>query len=129
MSMLKKYRVPSYAITERGLKKLLREAAKEFSSNADWAAHKDITPQSVSAWLRKVQGAGLQIPAALGYKPQVVYIPVDEEDICQANPPRRPTKRPTSKVDHSKDPIEKKTLRPKSDREETKSRLKRRNKK
>lgn len=126
---LKKYRVPDYAITERGLKKLLREAAKEFSSNADWGAHHGITPQSISAWLRKVQGAGLQIPAALGYRPQVVFIPIDEEEICNANPPRRPTKRPTSKVDHSKDPVEKKELRKKDERSEVKKRLKKRNKK
>lgn len=129
MAKMKKYRVPNYAITEQGLKRLLRQAAKEHASHSDWAATHGITPQAVSAWMRKTQGAGLQIPQALGYKPQTVYIPVDEDPICQALPPRRPTDRPTSKVDHTKDPIEKKLLRKKNTREETKKRLKKRNKK
>lgn len=128
MAKLKKYRVPDYAITERGLKKLLREAAKSHSSNADWGAEHGILPQTISAWFRKVQGPGLQIPKALGYKPQTVFIPIDEEEISQASPPRRPTKRPTSKVDHTKAPIEKRSIKPKNDRVETRKRLMRRSK-
>lgn len=124
--MMKKYRVPKYAITERGLKKLLKEAAEDSTSLGAWAIDNGITPQAVSAFMRKVQSAGLQIPAALGYKPQIVYIPVDEDNICTANPPRRPTKRPTSKVDHTREPVEKKHLRMKDDRAETKKRLKKR---
>lgn len=123
---MKKYRVPSHAITERGLKKLMKEAAEEYSSVGAWAIENNITPQAVSAFIRKVQSAGLQIPTALGYKPQIIYIPVDEDNICTANPPRRPTKRPTSKVDHSRAFVEKKHLKAKNDREETKKALRKR---
>jgi hypothetical protein len=108
---MKKYRVPKYAITEKGLKRLLKRAAKEHESVGAWATEHDITRQAVSAFLRKVQGPGLQIPEALGYRPQVVYIPIDEDTISSANPPRRPTDNPTSKVDHSKPPVEKQELR------------------
>lgn len=124
--MEKKYRVPKYAITERGLKKLLKDAAKDHTSLGAWATENGITPQAVSAFMRKIQSAGLQIPTALGYKPQIVYIPVDEENISTPNPPRRPTSRPTSKVDHSREPVEKKHVRPKDERKATKERLKRR---
>lgn len=121
---MKKYRVPSYAITERGLRHLLKKAAEDHTSLGAWAHDNGITPQAVSAFMRKVQGAGLQIPAALGYKPQIVFIPVDEDPITTPNPPRRPTKRPTSKVDHSREPVEKKHLKIKDDRKETIKRLK-----
>ena len=123
---MKKYRVPSNAITERGLKKLLKEAADETTSLGAWATENDITPQAVSAFMRKMQSAGLQIPRALGYKPQTVYIPLDDNPICTPNPPRRPTKRPSSKVDHTREPVEKKHLKPKNDRHETKKRLRER---
>jgi hypothetical protein len=119
-------KVPKYAITERALKKLMKKEAEKHSSLGAWAIEHDITPQVVSAFIRKIQSAGLQIPAALGYKPQVVYIPLDEPDISTANPPRRPTSRPTSKVDHTREPIEKKHLSKKNDRDETKKRLKKR---
>lgn len=125
MSM-KKYRVPSTAITERGLKKLLKEAAESSTSLGAWATENEITPQAVSAFMRKVQSAGLQIPRVLGYKPQTVYIPIDDDPICTPNPPRRPTKRPSSKVDHTREPVEKKHLKLKNDRVETKKRLRER---
>lgn len=124
--MEKKFRVPKYAITERGLRKLMKDAAKEHSSLSDWAVENGITPQVISAFTRKIQSAGLQIPAALGYRPQVVYIPVDEETISTANPPRRPTTRPTSKVDHTREPLEKKHAKQVDDRQATKDRLKKR---
>lgn len=123
---MKKYRVPSSAITERGLKKLLKDAAAETTSLGAWATENNITPQAVSAFMRKMQSAGLQIPRALGYKPQVVYIPIDDDPICTPNPPRRPTKRPTSKVDHTREPVEKKHLKPKNNRNETRKRLRER---
>lgn len=126
---MKKYKVPKNAITERGLRKLMDKAAKSHSSLSDWATAHDITPQAVSAFTRKVQSAGLQIPTALGYKPQIVYIPIEDDNISTANPPRRPTSRPTSKVDHKRDPVEKKHLRAKNDREEAKKLLKARSKK
>lgn len=125
--MDKKYRVPKFAITEKGLKRLLKDAAGDNSLGA-WATENDITPQAVSAFIRKIQSAGLQIPTALGYKPQIVYIPIDEPNISTANPPRRPTSNPTSKVDHSREPVEKKHLGKKDDRAETKKRLKKRSK-
>lgn len=126
---MKKYQVPKNAITERGLRKLMGKAAKDHSSLSDWATANGITPQAVSAFTRKVQTAGLQIPTALGYKPQIVYIPIKDDDISTANPPRRPTTRPTSKVDHKREPVEKKHLKAKDDRKETKKKLKARNKK
>jgi hypothetical protein len=92
----------------------------------EWAVDNGITPQSISAFLRKVQGPGLKIPQVLGYKPQLVFIPLKADAISTANPPRRVTDRPTSKVDHSREPVEKKGLRRKSDRKETKKRLKKR---
>lgn len=125
---MKKYRVPKNAITERGLRKLMDKAAKDHSSLSDWATAHSITPQAVSAFTRKVQTAGLQIPTALGYKPQIVYIPIKDDDISTANPPRRPTNKPTSKVDHKREAVEKKHVKAKDDREEAKRLLKARNK-
>jgi len=124
--MEKKYRVPRTAITERGLKKLLKDAVKQgkHTSPTAWAVAMGITPQQVSAFMTKVQGPGLKIPELLGYRPQVVYLPVDEDPITVALPPRRvATKRPTSKVDHSKDPVLKKGFVRENDREETKRQL------
>lgn len=121
-----KNRIPETAITERQLRKLLKREAGDDSLSA-WAVENDITPQAVSAFMRKVQSAGLQIPEALGYRPQVIYLPLDEEPICHMNPPRRPTKNPSKKVDHSREPIEKRSLLKKNDREETKRRLKAKN--
>lgn len=121
-----KNKIPKSAITERQLRKLMKEAAGD-DSLSSWAVENDITPQAVSAFMRRVQSAGLQIPEALGYRPQVIYLPLDEEPICHMNPPRRPTKNPSKKVDHSLEPIEKKTLRKRDDRKETKKRLKKRN--
>lgn len=122
---LKKYRVPRTAITEKGLRKLLRKSAAEHPSMAEWAIANKITPQAVSAFMREVQTAGLQIPEALGYRPQIIYLPVDEEPISHMNPPRRVAKRPSKKVDHSKDPVEKRGFL-KDDRKATKERLKKR---
>jgi hypothetical protein len=123
-----KNKIPKSAITERQLRKLLKEAAGDDSLSA-WAVENNITPQAVSAFMRRVQSAGLQIPEVLGYRPQVIYLPLDEEPICHMNPPRRPTKNPSKKVDHSLEPIEKRSLRKKNDREETKKALKKRSRK
>jgi hypothetical protein len=120
-----KNRIPKTAITEKQLRKLLKEAAGEDSLSA-WAVENDITPQAVSAFMRRVQGAGLQIPEALGYRPQTIFIPLDEELICHMNPPRKPAKRPTKKVDHTREPIEKRHSRRRNEREETKKALKKR---
>lgn len=126
--MDKKYRVPKTAITEKGLRKLLKDASKD-SSLSDWARENGITPQAVSAFMRQVQSAGLQIPEALGYRPQVVFLPMDEDPICHMNPPRKPATRPSKKVDHSKPPVEKKHSKPIDDRAATKERLLKRAKK
>lgn len=83
-----KSKVPKTAITERQLRRLLREAAEEEGSPSAWAVEHDITPQAVSAFLRKVQSAGVQIPEALGYRPQIVYIPLDEDLIYDPKPSR-----------------------------------------
>lgn len=123
---LKKFRVPKTAITERGLKRLIKDAAKDHASLAEWAQENDITPQQVSAFFAKTQGAGLKIPTVLGYRPQIVFLPVGEDPISTAPPPRRVTTRGTSKVDHSKPPIEKRGLKKIDDRKATKERLKKR---
>lgn len=125
--MDKKYRVPKTAITEKGLKKLLREAIKDYPSSSDWAKSHGVTPQAVSSFLRKVQGPGLRIPELLGYRPQLVFLPVDEPLIATMYPPRRATDKPTRKVDHTKDPIEKGGRKVADDRERVKERLKKRN--
>lgn len=119
-------KVPKFAITERGLKKLMKAEGDKHTSIGAWAIANGITPQAVSAFMRKVQSAGLQIPTVLGYKPQIVYIPIEEDNICTPNPPRRPTKNPTSKVDHTREPVEKRHSRMKNDKEETKKRLRKR---
>jgi hypothetical protein len=123
---LKKFRVPKSAITERGLKRLLKDAAKKHASMSEWANANGITPQQVSAFMRQQQGAGLLIPEKLGFRPQTVYLPLDEEPICHMNPPRRPAIKPSKKVDHTLEPVEKKHLRAKDDRQETRRRLRER---
>lgn len=122
--MKNKYAVPNTAITERGLKQLMRKAAKEHSSVSEWAKAHGITPQAVSAFIRKTQGAGLQIPEALGYRPQIVFLPVEEELISTPNPPRRATDKPSKKVDHTREPVERANRKHVNEREETKKRLK-----
>lgn len=126
--MDKKYRVPKSAITEKGLKRLIRDAAKKHSSIGDWAREHDITPQAVSAFFRKTQGAGIKIPEVLGYRPQVIFLPLDEDLIQELPAPRRATDRPSKKVDHSKDPVERSSKRARTDREEVKKKLKKRKK-
>jgi len=126
--MDKKYRVPKSAITEKGLKRLIRDAAKKHSSIGDWAREHDITPQAVSAFFRKTQGAGIKIPEVLGYRPQVIFLPLDEPLIQELPAPRRVTDKPSKKVDHSKEPVEKASARRRTDREEVKKKLKKRKK-
>lgn len=126
--MDKKYRVPKSAITEKGLKRLIRDAAKKHSSIGDWAREHEITPQAVSAFFRKTQGAGIKIPEVLGYRPQVIFLPLDEPLIQELPAPRRVTDKPSKKVDHSKEPVEKASARRRTDREEVKKKLKKRKK-
>jgi hypothetical protein len=123
-----KYSVPKSAITEKGLKKLIRDAAKDNASLSEWAIAHKITPQQVSAFFRKRQGAGLKIPEALGYRPQIVYLPVDEDEISTPMPSRRATPNPSKKTDQTKEPVEKAGRVSTSAREETKTRLKARKK-
>lgn len=118
--------IPKTAITERTLRKMVKKAAKDYSSISAWAVDNDITPQQVTAFFRREQGAGLKLPELLGYRPQTIFLPLDEDPICHMNPPRRPAQNPSKKVDHSREPIEKRHTRPKDDREETKKRLKKR---
>lgn len=122
-----KNRIPSSAITEKQLRKLVKRAGDDAGSLTEWATSNDFTPQAVSAFMRRVQSAGLQIPEALGYRPQTIYLPLDEEPISSMRPPRRPTKNPSKKVDHTREPVEKRSIPPKDDLEETKRRLKARN--
>lgn len=94
---MKKHRIPKSAITERQLRKLLKEVASKESSPSAWAVDNDITPQAVSAFLRKAQTAGIQIPKALGYFPQVIFLPLDEDPICTPMPSRVPPPKPVKK--------------------------------
>lgn len=119
-----KNRIPKTAITEKQLRKLVRQAGNDAGSLTEWATDNEITPQAVSAFMRRVQSAGLQVPEALGYRPQTIYLPLDEDLISDMRPPRRPTKNPSKKVDHTREPVEKKSIRPKDDRKETRKRLK-----
>lgn len=86
-----KNRIPASAITEKQLRKLLKgEADERGVTPTAWAVENDITPQAVSAFLRKSQTAGLQIPKHLGYYPQTIYLPLGEERICTKTPSRLP---------------------------------------
>lgn len=129
MANMKKYSVPKSAITEKGLKRLIRDAAKNHASMGEWAREHDITAQAVSAFFRKTQGPGLRLPEILGYRPQVIYLPLDEELIQEPAAPRRVTTRGTKKVDHTKKPIETGGRSKVSDREEAQKRLKERKEK
>lgn len=75
-----KNRIPKSAITEKQLRRLLRNEADDSSLSA-WAVDNGIVPQAASAFMRKTQTAGLQIPEALGYYPQTIYLPLDEDPI------------------------------------------------
>jgi hypothetical protein len=88
-----KSKIPKSAITERQLRRLLKDAAEDPGSPSAWAVDNDITPQAVSAFLRKTQTAGIQIPEALGYFPQVIYLPIGEDPICAPIPSRTPLKK------------------------------------
>lgn len=129
MPDLKKYRVPKSAITERGLKRIIKEQAKKHSSVGDWAVSNGVTPQAISAFFRKTQGPGLKIPEVVGYRPQVIYLPLDEDLIQEPAAPRRVAQKPTKKVDHSKTPVERAGRSVKSDRDEVKEKLKKRKRK
>lgn len=87
--MKNKYSVPKSAITEKGLKALIKKAAKEKDSVGEWARENGITPQAVSSFFRKTQSAGIKLPAVLGYRPQVIYLPLDEP-LITAELPKRP---------------------------------------
>jgi hypothetical protein len=128
MKNMKKYRVPKAAITERGLKQLIKKAAKDHSSVGAWAQENGLTRQSVSAFFAKTQPPGLKIPEVLGYKPQVIFIPIKDEPIATAYPPRRTPTRVTGKTDLSKPPLEKRGLPRVDDRDATKQALKQRKK-
>jgi len=62
-------------LTERELRRELKQLLKEEDFTArEWATDNGITPQQVTAFLRREQGAGLKIPKALGYKPLIVFV-------------------------------------------------------
>ncbi len=124
----KRYRVPKTAITERGLKKLIKDAVKDGKSQADWAREHGMTPQTVSAFLRETQTAGWQLPEVFGYRPQIVFLPLDEVSISHMNPPRKATTRTTKKVDATKPPVHKKDYKGRSEKERVIEKLKKRKK-
>lgn len=126
--MDKKYRVPKSAITEKGLKKLIKDDVKNYASQSEWAREHGVQTAGVTAFFRKTQPAGIAIPAAVGYKPQVVYIPIEDDPIQVAYPSRRATKKPSGKTDQSKPPIERKG-RVETTKADLKKQLKERHKK
>lgn len=87
--MDKKHRVPQTAITEKRLRIMLRKAIREADSAGEWARDHGVTPQALSSFLNRTQTAGLKIPEALGYRPQTVYIPLEEDPISTNVTPRR----------------------------------------
>jgi hypothetical protein len=61
------------ALTEKQLRRRLKEA---FGDNmTEWSREHGVTPQSVSAYMRKVQPAGNKIPAIFGLVPITVFVP------------------------------------------------------
>ena len=91
-----KNRIPKSAITEKQLRRLLREAAEDSTISA-WANDNGIPPQAASAFMRRTQTAGLQIPEALGYYPQTIYLPLDEDPFSTTPPSRVPAKKQRKK--------------------------------
>lgn len=121
-------RVPKYAITEKGLKKLIRNAVKKAGgSQTEWANSKGVTTSSVTAFIRKTQPAGLKLPAALGYRPQIIFIPVDKPLIATAYPQRNASAKPSGKTDTTREPVNKKGYKAPS-KDELKKKLKKRKK-
>ena len=72
-------KIPSTAITERQLIKKLRKAIKEVGSIREWSTDHGIISQQAGAFMRGTQGAGVKIPKALGYRPVIIFIPVDRK--------------------------------------------------
>jgi hypothetical protein len=56
-----KNRIPKSAITEKQLRRLLRDEAEDTSLSA-WAVDNGITPQAVSAFMRKCKRRGCKYP-------------------------------------------------------------------
>lgn len=91
---LKKYQVPRSAITEKGLKKLVKRSIEDSGlSLTEWANEKGVTPQAVSAFLRNRQTAGIQIPAIFGYMPQIAFLPEGEDPISKPKGSRKSKKK------------------------------------
>lgn len=61
------------AVTEPELRRMLKDAYGD--AMAPWAKEQEVTPQSVSAFMRKVQPAGLKIPAIFNLVPITVFVP------------------------------------------------------
>jgi hypothetical protein len=82
-----KNRIPKSAITEKQLRRLLREEAAETAPLSAWAVDNGITSHRLCRpSCERLQSAGLQIPEALGYYPQTIYLPRKEEPICTERP-------------------------------------------
>lgn len=60
-------------VTEKQLIKMIQEAAKD-TTLSSWAQENGIQPSAPSAFLRRVQPAGKQIPAAFGLVPITVFV-------------------------------------------------------
>lgn len=116
-------KIPKGAITERKLRKLLKAETDKAGSSTAWANEHKIFPQTVSAFERQVQSAGVQIPEILGYKPALIYIPIDEPDLA-IKPPSRAKAKPAGRTAHESlqsKPKEPKAKKPKKDKKKKKS--------
>lgn len=100
-------KIPKGTLTEKQLRKLLKDKMGEQSAT-EWGGEHEITAQQITAFMRASLSPGLKIPMKLGYFPQTVYVPIKGPRISTANPPRRVAKNPTAKVDHTREPVEKK---------------------
>lgn len=94
-------------LTEAQLIKKIEEAAKG-SSLSSWAVENGVQPSAPSAFVRRVQPAGKQIPAAFGLVPITVF--VDKDDPNYFEYPRRgaPAKAPVPLPESKKDKKKKK---------------------
>lgn len=73
-------------VTEAGLIKMINKAAAETSLSA-WANANGVQPSAPSAFVRRVQPAGKQIPKAFGLVPITVFVPEGDENYYEY--PRR----------------------------------------
>lgn len=81
-------------VTEGKLRRMILKASED--SPMTWARDNGITPQSVSSFLNKKQGAGRVIPKKFGLVPIVIF--VDKTDELAHGPYRTKSKKKPRKT-------------------------------